>query len=164
MYFIVESENKINAVLFKPKTTQALPKIELIPQKVEKYNLTKDKKSPLKEKLQPVDVADWTDLAKMPTYKQPETVLQSDWWKAAAFLEMFVHWVFIKSDTKIFTLFGMKKKPHYYCVLFGCYIYQVSFVFFSVKRIDLKIYLIIYLCICIFNFFIAKIRKITNKI
>lgn len=110
MYFIVESENKINAVLFKPKTTQTLPKIELIPQKVEKYNLTKDKKSPLKEKLQPVDVADWTDLAKMPTYKQPETVLQSDWWKAAAFLEMFVHWVFIKSDTKIFTLFGMKKK------------------------------------------------------
>lgn len=109
MYFIVESGNKINAVLFKPKTTQALPKIELIPQKVEKYNLTKDKKSPLKEKIQPVDVADWTDLAKMPTYKQPETVLQSDWWKAAAFLEMFVHWVFIKSDTKIFTLFGMKK-------------------------------------------------------
>lgn len=164
MYFIVESENKINAVLFKPKTTQTLPKIELIPQKVEKYNLTKDKKSPLKEKLQPVDVADWTDLAKMPTYKQPETVLQSDWWKAAAFLEMFVHWVFIKSDTKIFTLFGMKKKTSLLLCTVRLLYLPSFFCFFSVKRIDLKIYLIIYLCICIFNFFIAKIRKITNKI
>lgn len=164
MYFIVESENKINAVLFKPKTTQALPKIELIPQKVEKYNLTKDKKSPLKEKIQPVDVADWTDLAKMPTYKQPETVLQSDWWKAAAFLEMFVHWVFIKSDTKIFTLFGIKKTLT--IIVYCSAVISTKFLlfFFSVKRIDLKIYLIIYLCICIFNFFIAKIRKITNKI
>lgn len=133
MYFIVESENKINAVLFKPKTTQALPKIELIPQKVEKYNLTKDKKSPLKEKLQPVDVADWTDLAKMPTYKQPETVLQSDWWKAAAFLEMFVHWVFIKSDTKIFTLFGMKKTSLLLCTVRLLYL-PSFFCFFFCKE------------------------------
>lgn len=94
LYFIVESENKINVLLFKPKTTQAIPTIELIPKKVEKYNLTEGKKSPLKEKPQPVDIADWTILAEMPTYKQPERVLQSDWWKAAAFLEMFVHWVF----------------------------------------------------------------------
>lgn len=95
MYFIVESGNKINVVLFTPKTTQSLPKIELIPEKVEKYNFTKSKKRPLQEQLQPVDIADWTILAEMPTYKQPKRVLQSDWWKAAAFLEMFVHWVFI---------------------------------------------------------------------
>lgn len=83
-----ESGNKINVVLFTPKTTPALPKIELIPEKVEKYNFTKSKKRPLKEKLQPVDIADWTILAEMPTYKQPKRVLQSDWWKAAAFLEI----------------------------------------------------------------------------
>lgn len=106
LYFIVESGNKINVVLFTPKTTQSPPKIELIPEKVEKYNFTKSKKRPLKEKLQPVDIADWTILAEMPTYKQPKRVLQSDWWKAAAFLEMFVHWVFI--------ILGAKK-PH--CVL-----------------------------------------------
>jgi DNA-binding transcriptional regulator YdaS (Cro superfamily) len=42
-------------------------------------------------KLQPVDDVDWAYLRTMPTYNQSKEVVQSDWWKAATFLEMYVH-------------------------------------------------------------------------
>ncbi|XP_062577504.1 probable methyltransferase-like protein 24 isoform X2 [Saccostrea cucullata] len=42
----------------------------------------------LGRRLQPVEQNDWTYLKKMPTYNQSKEVLQSDWWRAAAFLEI----------------------------------------------------------------------------
>ncbi|XP_061164781.1 uncharacterized protein LOC133173769 [Saccostrea echinata] len=64
------------------KKTKTGTDLELRPLK------TKNAEKSLNSKLRPVEDNDWKYLKKMPTYNQSKEVLQSDWWRAAAFLEI----------------------------------------------------------------------------
>ena len=72
------------------KIMQMSTKPALITKKDVRFGKLATTKKPIKEKIEPIMETDWMALQEMPTHKQPENVLRSDWWTASAFIEMSV--------------------------------------------------------------------------
>ena len=85
-----DTGSKSNMVHMSQKIMQMSTKPALITKKDVRFGKLATTKKPIKEKIEPVMETDWMSLEEMPTHKQPENVLRSDWWTASAFIEMSV--------------------------------------------------------------------------